>query len=182
MKKNKRWLLVVGVLVVLMGGFYIIQSMHYRDHFLPNTEILGVDVSGQTVNAANKKLTDQFDQRQYTFVEKNKKILKVKGDALGLSQDFKKGLTQILNKQNPWQWTTSVFAGQKTNAQEDPTINTAALKQFATSTADKLNQNRQEPVNAKLVTSGDQFKIQKEVNGDQIDADKLATTVTSALD
>ena len=73
-KKNKRWLLVVGVLVVLMGGFYIIQSMHYRDHFLPNTEILGVDVSGQTVNAANKKLTDQFDQRQYTFVEKNKKI------------------------------------------------------------------------------------------------------------
>ena len=182
MKKNKRWLLVVGVLVVLMGGFYIIQSMHYRDHFLPNTEILGVDVSGQTVNAANKKLTDQFDQRQYTFVEKNKKILKVKGDALGLSQDFKKGLTQILNKQNPWQWTTSVFAGQKTNAQEDPTINTAALKQFATSTADKLNQNRQEPVNAKLVTSGDQFKIQKEVNGDQIDADKLATTVTSTLD
>lgn len=59
MKKNKRWLLVVGVLVVLMGGFYIIQSMHYRDHFLPNTEILGVDVSGQTFNAANKKLTDQ---------------------------------------------------------------------------------------------------------------------------
>nr|WP_232900597.1 L,D-transpeptidase family protein [Lacticaseibacillus casei] len=180
--KNKRWLLVVGALVVLLGGFYIVRSMHYRDHFLPNTEILGIDVSGQSVNAANKKLVQQFNERQYTFVEGNKKVMKVKGRALGLSQDFKKGLNQALNKQNPWLWTTSIFAGQKTHADEDPSINSVSLKQFADTTANKLNQGRQEPVNAKLVADGTQFKIQKEVNGNQIDADKLAKTVTTALD
>lgn len=180
--KNKRWLLVVGALVVLLGGFYIVRSMHYRDHFLPNTEILGIDVSGQSVDAANKKLVKQFNERQYTFVEDDKKVMKVKGRALGLSQDFKKGLNQALDKQNPWLWTTSIFAGQKAHADEDPSINSVALKQFADTTAKKLNQGRQEPINAKLVADGTRFKIQKEVNGNQIDADKLAKTVTIALD
>ena len=103
MNKKKWWLLALGAVVILLGGFYIFRSMHYRDHFLPNTEVLGVDVSDQTVSAANKKLIQQFSERQYTFVEDDKKVLKVKGSALGISQDFNQGLTQVLNKQNPWQ-------------------------------------------------------------------------------
>ena len=182
MNKKKWWLLALGAVVILLGGFYIFRSMHYRDHFLPNTEVLGVDVSDQTVSAANKKLIQQFSERKYTFVEDDKKVLKVKGSALGISQDFKQGLTQVLNKQNPWQWTTSIFAGQKAHADEDPSINKTALTKFAQTTADKLNQGRQGPENAKLVADGTKYKIQKEVNGTQIDADKLATTVTNVLD
>ncbi|ETW68213.1 hypothetical protein N577_007625 [Lacticaseibacillus rhamnosus 2166] len=182
MNKKKWWLLALGAVVILLGGFYIFRSMHYRDHFLPNTEVLGVDVSDQTVSAANKKLIQQFSERQYTFVEDDKKVLKVKGSALGISQDFNQGLTQVLNKQNPWQWTTSIFAGQKAHAEEDPSINKTALTKFAQTTADKLNQGRQGPENAKLVADGTKYKIQKEVNGTQIDADKLATTVTNVLD
>lgn len=84
-------------------------------------------------------------------------------------------------KQNPVQWTTSILSGQKAHAEEDPSINKTALTKLSQTTAVKLNQGRQGPENAKLVADGTKYKIQKEVNGLQIDADKLSTTVTNVL-
>ena len=62
-KKSKHVALlsVLGVLLVLIS-FYTYRSTYYTKHFLPNTEINGINVSNLTVEKANEKLKEAYSK------------------------------------------------------------------------------------------------------------------------
>lgn len=63
-KKKRRWVvpLVVALLciTILLGGAYTWIGVYYQEHFLPNTEINGIDCSGLTTLEAAALLDEQI--------------------------------------------------------------------------------------------------------------------------
>ena len=63
-KKKRRWVvpLIVALfcIAILLGGAYAWIGVYYQSHFLPNTEINGIDCSGLTTIEAAALLDDQI--------------------------------------------------------------------------------------------------------------------------
>lgn len=65
-KSKKKWIIPVIVslvcLFVLLGGAYAGIGIYYQSHFLPNTEINGIDCSGMTALEAAALLDEQIKE------------------------------------------------------------------------------------------------------------------------
>ena len=63
---KKKWIVPVILslvcLLVLLGAAYTGMSIYYQSHFLPNTEINGVDCSGMTALEASELLDEQIQE------------------------------------------------------------------------------------------------------------------------
>lgn len=178
--KNKRvWLGgLVAVAVIALGG-YAMRSHHYQERFLPKTSVLGVDVSGQTVTKANQILRTHFTTSKLKLTDQGKTVATATGTQLGLKQDFTAQLKKLLQQQNPWALSATVLASS--NDKAALTKGNAQLTSYTQTTTKQLNQTRQAPVNAKVVAQSGKFVVQKEQNGNQINANKLAAAVTKAV-
>ncbi len=72
-KKSKHVALLsaLGVLLVLIS-FYTYRSTYYTKHFLPNTEINGINVSNLTVEKANEKLKEAYSDKNWLLKKMEK--------------------------------------------------------------------------------------------------------------
>ena len=102
-KKSKHVALLsaLGVLLVLIS-FYTYRSTYYTKHFLPNTEINGINVSNLTVEKANEKLKEAYSDKKLAIKEDGKVWQEVPKSELGYKDDFTSELSPILNEQNGW--------------------------------------------------------------------------------
>lgn len=180
--KKKGWIItsVIAVAVVAVAAFFGVRSSHYRDHFLPKTEVMGVTIGGKTVKAANQTLKAKLGNVNYQLTDQGKTVATVSGQELGLNRDYTALLNKLIKKQNPWGFTTVVLAKGEQSALASSADQTA-IKAYATSEAQSLNANRTAPEDAKVTVENGDYVIQKEKAGNQIDATKLANEIASTI-
>lgn len=178
-KKHIVTAVVAAVVVAVTGGVYVGHGMHYQTRFLPQSKLLGVDVGGQTVEAANKQLQRHFGKTSYRLKEDGKTLVTATAAQLGLKQDFTKQLDQRLARQNPWGFTAYVEAAEGKGTTVD---DLDALTRFAKQTAEQLNAERTAPENAKVVSKDGAFVIEPEETGNQINPKKLAQALVAAVE
>ncbi|MFC6316189.1 L,D-transpeptidase family protein [Lapidilactobacillus achengensis] len=180
-KKSKIILAAAGFgLVLLFGGLYIHHGVYYQDHFLPKTEVENVNISKLTYAEAKQKLTDELQNSQYQLLDDKKELATISGKELGLTQQTGTTLKKIMAQQNPWGLSSKVQAGtDQTN--NNVTFSTANLQAFVNKTTQSLNQNRSVTKNATLIKTDNGFKIKAEVQGNQIDAEKLMSSMKTAI-
>lgn len=179
--KRKSWLIGAAVVVLAaIGVGYGLRSNHYQDRFLPKTEALGVDLSGKTVKQADEKMKARLADVHYQLKDGGKTVATVSGQALGLKRDYTAMLNKLMTKQNPWGFSAVVLAQSDKTALAS-SADSAEIKQYASAEAAKLNPSRTAPVDAKVVLTGDSYKIEKEKPGNQIDAAKLAEALAGAI-
>ncbi len=159
-----------------------LQEFSLPRSFLPNTQVLGVNISGKTPAAANTALKNHFQKQHYAFTDGTKTVATASGEQLGLDQNYSALLKKVKSSQNPWRWTESVIAASKTDALKTPNVNQSALDTYISQTVAKLNATRKAPVNASVQSDANgNFIIQKEVAGNQIDAKKLKAQTLTAI-
>ncbi len=165
-----------SVFLVLIS-FYTYRSTYYTKHFLPNTEINGINVSDLTVEA-NEKLKEAYSDKKLAIKEDGK-LQEVPKSELGYKDDFTSELSPILNEQNGWTWgMTYVSAAEKQEIDPisqdhqklDTTVQTLTMKLDTDLNKDRNTYPRCE-VSKK---SGDSFVIKPEVNGNTINVDDAA--------
>lgn len=96
---------ILGVLFILAGVAYLIVAMYFRSHFLPNTNLNGIDCSYRDTAEAARLLEEQ--SRQYVL-----DILDQDGSSVGIVQaadidlkiDVTKDVETILDQQNAFEW------------------------------------------------------------------------------
>ena len=181
MHKSQKLLIGALAAVIALTGVYVGMSWHYQDRFLPNTEVLGINIAGKSPAQASKTLTAQLENKQFTFNEGNKTVFTALGKDLGVNADFTQALAKLKAKQNPWRWTESVFADSTTTNTKGPGLDQAQLNTYLTQEVSKLNQSRQAPVNASVKAVNGQYVVQKEINGTQIDVNKLTNATVAAM-
>lgn len=177
MKKTARFLLIglAVILIVAIGG-YAYRSMHYSNHFLPDTFINGTKVSDLSANQANEVLHERYDAQEFTIEQDGKEWKTLKKADLGLDTDFSDELESMINQQNNWRWGLAFLSSAKQNL----SLNTAAFDEQTlnqqTEELDEeiasLNEDRTKTEDAKIDKDEDGFTIEPEKQGDELDTNQ----------
>lgn len=182
MQKRSRIVIAVSALVIIICGLYIALSHHYRNVYLPRTNVAGVNVGGKTAAQANQLLKTHFKRQKFTIIEGSKKLTQFTGQDAGVTPKFKQNLVQLKQQQNPWAWPLQLLTGTSTTeASKSLTVNQTTFNQFFKQTAQKLNHGRQLTQNATVIKKAGSFKIKAAVNGNHLDEQKLRQTIRHGL-
>ncbi len=96
-------LLAVLVIVYLAGAFYFIS------HFMPNTTINDMDVSGMTEEQAEKLLTDEVRKYKLSVIGREDTGGSIAAEDIGLKPVFNGLIGEFLDDENPLTWPLSLF-------------------------------------------------------------------------
>lgn len=96
-------LLAVLVIVYLAGAFYFIS------HFMPNTTINDLDVSGMTEEQAEKQLTDEVRKYVLNVIGREDTGGSIAAEDIGLKPVFNGIIGEFLDDENPLTWPASLF-------------------------------------------------------------------------
>lgn len=177
--------LVIGV--ILITGFYFIYSLNYQDHFLPNTEVYGIDISDKNVEQAATTLHQKLDQMNFRITEKNQVLFTVSSKELKLKKNYPALLTELMKKQNPAFWGVKTLAFSQTEANPVKNQNLTvlldqkSLAQFENKVKNELNQKRTPPKNAGIELQGGKYQLIKQVEGNTIDFEKLQKKIETSI-
>ena len=101
---------VVGVMIVAAGGFYLWGMNSYKDRFLGNTYINGIEVSGKTKAEAYKLVSEQaVIPKAITVTKKDGTTFSIKLSEIGYNDNTQNLITQYYTQQNHYSWFSSAM-------------------------------------------------------------------------
>lgn len=105
-KKKRTYLPVIGALVILLAGAasYVGMAQRYRQVYLPNTQINGLDASGKTAEEMRRLITEETRAYVLKLEERGGKTEEITGEAIDLHPEFDGTLEVLLTKQKPYEW------------------------------------------------------------------------------
>lgn len=177
--KQHKWIVAI---VAVIAVIYIGGVVHYQNHFLPKTTVLGTNIAGQDVKKANSTLNDSLKTANYQFKENGKTILTASQSKIGVQSNFSKSLKTIASDQNAWSWPISFISGGTTKIPNAKALlSESDLANFSATTAAKLNKNRKASKDADLSFKNGKLVVSKQYQGNQIDSDKLTEAIKSSV-
>lgn len=167
---------VVGVLCAAeFGGAY-----YFQDHYMPNTTINGVSVSGKSMDAAKQALEDSLKSYTLTIKGEDTQDTLTASD-IDFSYEYDAGniLETALSDQHPYEWVADLFGGR------EYTLKTSY-------NADKLNQKisdmkcmnpdkKVQAQNAGVTYKDGAFEVVPEVYGNELDAKAFSDVLAKQL-
>ena len=160
-------LILVIILAVLgVGGFALNRVVLNADTFQSGSSINGIDVSGLTQAKAVEKLTDEWNKKTLTITEKDSKI----GTECLHPSFFRK----LLRTVRPSKRSYSIAMTAKASSRSFD-------RQFRRLSFVKDNKYTTKTRNAYVDLTSSDFKIVKEVYGDNLDKSKLKKALLSAI-
>ena len=186
-KKKGKAGLIVGLVLFLAAAAagtaaYIHFKNHFTDHFYPGTVINGIDLSEMTIEDAKNSMQGMVDTYTLTISEKDDKEETIDAKSIALQYVDDGKIDDILEKQEPKMWFLFPFKKHIYTLKAATRYN----KEKLTAEIDGLSCLDEStvtmPQDAQLVVEGSTCTIQPEVEGTQIDKDKLVKAVTTAVD
>ncbi len=180
--QKKHWLTIAAAAAIIIVGGYVFGGIHYQGRFLPNTSVLGVNVSGQTTAKAVSTLKTNYKQQEYKLTDGKKTVATATSSELGISNDFSKTVKDVQATQNAWSWPLRLFGSEKTaKADSNLAVNESTLTAYAAQTTTTLNKNRQAPINASMTFTNGKVTVKASSDGNQINKAKLVTQLKSMI-
>ncbi|WP_125765509.1 L,D-transpeptidase family protein [Levilactobacillus mulengensis] len=185
MKKKNAFVIGIVTAAVAVGAIYVGQALHYSSAqvFFKDTEIAGVNVGGSTASQAATKLKAALKDQQYTLKDGSKTVTTIKTNQVDLKVTSQSALKQLISKQNVWSWpvhvTTATADSIALNASDE---NQESVQTLATKIATKANKTRTAAKDATFSYQDGSWAVTKEQKGNQLDTDKLAKSITTAIE
>ena len=179
--KLKQTKVIIGCLILILV-IYIAGCIFYQNKFLAQTTINDIDVSSMSYQQASETLEKKLTNQMITleFIDNQSETLK--DNECGISYNQNSDLQKVLKQQNAFLWFTHFF--HKTNIDIDNLLNIDESKLHeALQNLEHMQEDMQvAPVNAKVTYQDQQFSIQKETFGSQINNDQLFNIVKKAFE
>lgn len=176
--------IVVAVVCVAAGFGIYFHSDHYKEmasHYPDNTYINGVDCSGLTVDQAEKKLTKKWQGRTFVINKDGAQAASI--SLAGVNFDIKDSLKEQLG--------TNFFHVMRQNTSKSKKEFAVSMKMDHADQKKVKNDIRNSSfldIDYKVKTkdayvdmSDTKFRIVKEVQGDNVDKDKVADTAVKDI-
>lgn len=104
---------IVALAVILTfgggAGFYFAKANSYRETFLPNTTINGMDVAGKGIDDVKAMIEEGLNGYEVVISERTGANEKITKEEIGLRTEFDGDLEQILEMQKPMFWLKSLW-------------------------------------------------------------------------
>lgn len=165
----------VGILLVIYLGF----SIYFMKHFSYNTTINGIDVSKMTVQDVEEQFRQQVTSYELVLQKREDKTENIKGTDLGLRYVESDVIANALDEQSPFLWVVSLFREKNMEVTIGVSYDEEMLSQIISALECTNGENQILPVSAQPVYDGEQFEIQEEVYGTQIEPEKLQEVIST---
>lgn len=185
-RKTQKIILGICIAAVLVLGIGLFAYIHVVD---ANTlgrkiSIYGLDVSKMTVDEAQQKIADAFQNKKITFEEDGKEVYQTTLKDLGYTLDgesLKNALDTLKQQRDQEQ---QLLAVQKNYQIEYQVVKEEAQEKAALTEEHFGNKERTASTDAEVRYSKKKtkFVLVKQVQGNQIDEDKLLNYVNETLD
>lgn len=171
-RKKSNKLLIIGLILILVVGVVLVGVYEFSQTHFGRTTIQGVDCSWISTEDAKERIEDSIGKTEVTFTIGGKTYTATY-DELGVEVNSDK-LGQLLESQN--------FFGQNEFSLENGvSTNEEKVIYFLSSIPEFQEENVVKPQNAYIRFDGNNFVIEKEVMGSQIDYDEAYKIVANAI-
>ena len=172
--KKKRGRIIIAGILGAIGLIYLGFSLFFINHFYFETKINDVSFSGKTVKDVENYMKKQVSDYTLTLKERDGKTETIQGSAIDLQYKNGKGVEEVKENQNPFLWFTAFFGNDSAQATVEVSYNEDKLNQAMASLDCLKEENQTAPVSAQPVFNGEQFEIQAETLGTQIDQETFS--------
>ena len=120
-RRIRKEFIVILSLILLIIFIYFIGSIYFNDKFLRGTYINALDVSGLTIDEANKELAKTIDDYTLELRFRDGNVEQLSGEDLQVKYNENNNVKDVLEKQNSFEWIQAFFSKQ------NHTVNNLAL-------------------------------------------------------
>lgn len=178
---KKKLLIAGGSVLVVLAAAYLGTALYFHFHFLPNTEINGVDFSGRTAAELDGYLKQQIESYTLTVTGRGNVTDTIRAEDISLSYKGDGEAEKLLNRQNIFLWPAAFLGKEVTSAKPGVEYDENALGAKIQS-LQAVAGEQTEPVSAAPEFDGAKFVPGKEEQGTAVKADVLAQKVRESVD
>lgn len=137
--KNRRTIVIVLVVLVLLGVGYALGVRNYSNRFLPNTQINGFEVADLTVEEATRALEGETANYACT-VSVDDFSTTVAGADITIDRDEAAMVDAVFAAQSAYKWPLALIMAPREQVDAQVTFDEEALKKIVTSAVDEYNE------------------------------------------
>lgn len=183
MKKNTKIVIVSFVIFILvLLGIYLGVGMYFKTRFFPGTSINEIDISSKTVEEAEQLIANQVQDYTLTILERDGKKEEISGAEMNFEYVSDGIVQDLMDVQTPFLWLGAYFQNDTYTMTTETTYDKELLKK-AMKKLDCFQEDLVvKPEDAYIKESADGYELVKEVEGNQLDEDKVYQALVEAVD
>ena len=175
---KKTGLIAGGALVAVIAIVYLAGALVFMDRFMPNTTIMGKDVSLKTTAEVQDLLTDVAKSYQLSVSGEGFSLTLTSSD-MGTAVNSSSVTDAMHADASPWAWPVEVFT---VHDETDKLVTSnGKLDEAVRKAVEAFNEQAEAPRNAGLDydSGGSRFVVRAETVGTALDADKVNAAVAA---
>lgn len=178
---KKKLFIAGGSVLGFLTAVYLGTALYFHFHFLPNTEINGVDFSGRTAAELDGYLKQQIESYTLTITGRGNVTDTIRAEDISLSYKGDKKTEELLNRQNIFLWPAAFLEKEVSSAKPGIEYDENALDAKIRS-LQAVAGEQSEPGSAAPEFDGTKFVPGKEEQGTAVKADVLAQKVRESVE
>lgn len=180
LKRKNILIISIAIIAVFVVG-YIGGSMYYKNRFLPNTTLGSLDISGDRITEANRKVAMDLHTKNITVSENGETLTQFTPAQIEANVDAVAMLEQAKEEQGSWGWPLALF--QETQIAlngEAITYQESAMENLLQSLS-LDDESRIQPQSASVKNVDGTFVVEPEVMGTTVDPALLKEQLLTSL-
>ncbi len=170
-------LFVLGIVVILLIGAYIVGYMMTKDSFLPNTYVNGISIGGMNLSEAVQAVESGNTVNKLVLEKLNGETVTIDYSKIDYTYSTNDKLSEISNKENKALWFVNLVKKSTYTISMEGTYSEEKLKDIIDNASFGVTPSK----NAKIVMEDDGFVITPEVQGDIVDTEKVFKEAIEAI-
>ena len=178
---KKRIAITCGSIVGIVAVAYFGGVIFFQSHFYPGTTINGNSFSLRSVHDAEDYMAEQVAGYTLTLKEKDGGTETISGKDIDISYQESGALEKVKEEQNPFLWPTALWTKSDVTTEVGIEYNEEKLAGFVSMLKCVTSAGQTASENAHPVYDGNQFVIQEEVVGNQVNQETLLQKVKESV-
>ena len=173
--------ILIFLLLCVIGWSYYYGTVYAETHFLQNTYINGIDVSGMTSPEVEKILSKEATEYELSISFRNGSTELITGDQIGYKVKPDGSVDQILRSQDKKKWYQCFFRRTDGKVLQKLTYDPDLLTKAVAALPELQKSNMIKPKDAYIELSNTTFSIIPEVEGDTINVGLVQKAAEKAV-
>jgi len=184
-KRKKRRKIMLGILlgylaITLVG--YLGISYYFSSHFFDGTRINGIDSSKKTITEVKESIIEKIDSYALKIELRGGGVETIKAPDVKLSYVDDQRVDQLMEEQNQLKWILSFSDDNKHEFNAGTTYDKALVETRMKEMSCFQESNIEKPQDAYIDDNGETYEIIPEVDGNELNWDKVKEVLIAALD
>lgn len=173
---------LMGIILLGMAAAYLAVSVYYQTHFFPGTYINGMDCSRMTVKEAENRIANEAEDFILVIRERDGKTEQIDGAHMGYEYLSDGSVQAVKDSQNPMSWMYAFFHPETYSSNVITSYNKEMLREAMLDLDCFDPEQVVEPEDACIEETDTSYELVKEVEGNQLDEEKVFQLLTGAVD